>query len=1529
MTNGDVVSRVVGPDPTRTSTTMGDERAIAPRDSLTHGDDTTFNPLAAAFPAALFPVRLETRFTRIAGKPYLLVRIYPDQIGIDTHEPKLTDHEWNAGCSYWEMIWRAGTGLNADEKGPWRMLATQFGSPRAAWIASQTEPENPESRPTQPVPAPVTLLPKPMPRARAGSRSSSWARPPLAVGLPDRWTVVLYNSGSMAHQVECAPIQHPLHFGPDPLVAGPADSQVLQIDPKMLWTIDFEEAEKVGMAVRIEITEGQAVGGFDRVIVAGLSADGPEAGAARIRDILNAHHFTDGLAFVPQGTPTNNTSGEPAGLTRRDLGYERSFSIECAGPLEQSDGLLAAAAIGIPSSTFAHVEFSGHEDQENARAMAIALWSATLGYFLRQMMNPVFTLGQIEDARAFFRDCVRARGPLPAIRIGDTPYGLLPTTSLETYTSPRGGTLQSGLCAFLLQMLGVWKPKGESSTHVGAGEGLTTLVELLASDASARSYFVRHVVGDELLESWGAFINVDQDRENVAFETQAGRDLLNAYGYSSWDPRAVYLALSRKTYEVPFQIVQEEPLSETIGLRSFGRADGSKGNYISWLRHATIDQIREDDSHYPGGKAPTALLYKVLRQSILLDTTRLAAEEGVLAGYLTVAETNEPEFIGVREDEVTVTAWTALESPIVAPDGSVQHIGTYLETTKGTDDSRFQSLVELHTALERLALLPSAELERLFTETMDACSHRLDAWMTSLATDRLAKTRANDTTRLGVHVGGFGWVENLRPKAANTPVVEMATLNATTPVTTSTSIGGPSTPVREAGAESGGFIHAPSLAQARVAAVLRGGFLTRSGEAKGELAIELSSERVRRALWTIDGVRQGQSLGALLGYRFETTIHEQYPVLAQYIPALRHRYPLVPDTLTASGLPASETSAPNVVNGLELQRKWKGDWEGWESFLKDSTDLDHIKEILTQLDSEVDALADLSISESVFQVLQGNYGRAGGLLDALARGDHPPDPEVVRTPRNGIDITHRLMVLFCGDPPRDASWPGGSRARAKAEPRLDRWLTSVLPNPKRIVCTVEGKVGGITDTTPVSLYDLGLCPLDALSLADAADLPQESELEQRIRYEALKALGTDATDVRIFFEPEGGRSPGELYFLDFLAVARAARDVIGVPSRPLEPKDLSEPQKAPVQQGASFDDVELADRADAALAALKSAWEDLDAEISDVSATAAAIRAKLLYAGQFGVGGSVPVTRRTDDAARATLKIQAVSVRDQVRKRHKAAAGFDQAFDRTKAVGSALRDHLTELMRKVFGGSFVLLPQFTPAEVSPVGPALKEVFDQSVTLLDGEHSTLLRWFQQLTHIQPGVARADLLDALRHLVGPSRPPERTVGQLPHKGPSAMAPDRWVGLARAAGQTLPEAGGISLVAELVGAYDGTSAHSGLLIDEWTERIPNSAQTSGVAFHFDRPNAVAPQVLLLAVCPDDRATWDIGLLNQVLYETLNNAKVRAVDYDTLCGFSSLPDDAAIPLTDVNPGRILPALYFAFNPDGQTVSAEFIMPN
>jgi hypothetical protein len=95
---------------------------------------------------------------------------------------------------------------------------------------------------------------------------------------------------------------------------------------------------------------------------------------------------------------------------------------------------------------------------------------------------------------------------------------------------------------------------------------------------------------------------------------------------------------------------------------------------------------------------------------------------------------------------------------------------------------------------------------------------------------------------------------------------------------------------------------------------------------------------------------------------------------------------------------------------------------------------------------------------------------------------------------------------------------------------------------------------------------------------------------------------------------------------------------------------------------------------------------------------------------------------------------------------------------------------------------------------------------------------------------------------------------------------------------------------------------------MIDEWTELVPGMSETTAITFQYGLPNNVAPQAILLAVPPDPNTGWTLGTLHRVLVETLDLAKLRAID-PSLLGAAS---------------QYLPAIAPAFNANGDTPSAD-----
>ncbi|MCU1280135.1 MAG: uncharacterized protein JWM53_3681, partial [bacterium] len=838
---------------------------------------------------------------------------------------------------------------------------------------------------------------------------------------------------------------------------------------------------------------------------------------------------------------------------------------------------------------------------------------ATLGYFMTQMMAPKFDDATVAKARTFFDSNLRAGGPLPAFRVGRVPYGLLPAVSLAHYApdDPLPHALRVLRDSHFVP----------ATAHVprvapGSADPDGDLLKALAVDASCRQVRMRALIGQDVTSNtarWLGDIAAAELHLLQQLRAAAASALLSSLGLAA-DTRMGHVDPGQAANLINAPLVTSAPLSESNPV-----------SYISWLHdHANaagIDAIKNDT--LPGTDRP--LLYRVLRHALLVEMDRAAVRQLVAANVIPATDHIERELVHLSA-QPTLSTYERITRVAVTPTFWPQ-LQPYLNN------------------LQALASLSSAELERRFSETLDACSHRLDAWITSLATARLWTMRSTAAT--GCHFGGFGWVENVRP-ASPTPSL-------------------------------GGYIHAPSPAHASTAAILRNGYLSRGGGGS-PYAVDLSSARVRDALQLLDGTRQGEPLSALLGYRFERDLHERK--LEKLIAPLRKQFPLVAGKTPEGAGPTELVAAGNVVDGLALRAAHPSPSGLTNDEAKSFGDA------LAALDGAVDALADLLTAESVFQAVRGNPMAAVASLDAMAQGTAPPDPEVVRSPLGGAAFTQRLAVVLDGSAPPSA----GATPRATAEPFLDRWVGSLLGDLSKIGCRVLTS----GSTKSVTLAALKLSPLDVVALAKSA-ASADSELDRRVLDSVAAATGAqiqyDASDV--------ARS-----FAEVLELARAIGLLIGG-ARALVPADLAPPSDAApitdqMAQQAAGRARDALGQLSAAAMTLTTALTPVSAKLADVTqpptttAELSALRAALQSVALFGVPGAYPAPAATA----ADLATLAAGAAKELTARKNGAPPL------TATDAPALLEAATATMQSVFGRDFLFLPQLTVPVPSVMTDAL-------------------------------------------------------------------------------------------------------------------------------------------------------------------------------------------------------------------------------
>jgi hypothetical protein len=1527
-------------------TTLRDRAFAGLVDLLAQSPEEIIGAFSDQRPIVLLPVRLETKFARVRQGTELRVRIFPDDISIAAPPSAVTVDERVAGETYWRA--RADARTHPGDatrwrayEGAWTTLATRHGAYRSSYIIGATEPVDPEAAPDA-----MVFLPRaepaepPLPRADALPDRfviltySSGNKVHEIVGRPIPDDLVLAPDALQSDSwLDRDPVTGTM-IVPTALRwltdfdAAVAVGMAVRIPLQAPFdTAGFDRIVAIG--VRGAMPPDAAPAALERLLAKHRYGDG--CGIAR--------------AGMPTNNTDSAKAGwQPASGDMEQLFAIEDAPPDItpkAGVLGVVDGWRLVELLGLSSEFARRLPNADATDIAEAIAMNHAAAPGTLDDFIGEFLKTVVSPEIAAAVHTFFARWVSGRGHYPALRIGREPYGIVVTSAWDRWTYPSHdvrhafiGDVAPTLASLIRKHRPQWKALGDRAPHaaqpdVDPFQRLLAIIGLLASSSD---FVSRKTVSDEYvrerlrfggaqtsaIQEWFAKLKLSRDRSLIAtgFPPVVGPT----------DPLLASVTFLAHTDAWRLPLVDRDPkvpLSERDAIGSF---DG-KRNYLHWLSQANrADLVAERFVGVDGTSVapPQALLYTLLRHALMsalesgtLDAARAfggalfevidrdplianigAAQHALRKDYLEV----DASRLGLTAAPTALVDWTLATARF----GGVKHPST-------------ARVAEVHDAIAALSSVPTARLERLLAEHVDLCSYRLDAWITALYTQRLAQLRGNEQ-QSGLYLGAYGWIENLRP-ATGRHRVPIDTL----PVALR-SVAGPNV---FDDAANGGFVHAPSLMQAVTASVLRNAYLSHASPAlPTPFAVNLSSARMRAALALIEGVRSGQPIAALLGYQIERGLHEGHPGLEldQYIYALRDRFPLVAGLLTdvPPGTSAEVIEARNVVHGLDLVELTLGKTFPWGITGLPATATAEANAIVAEVErtrDALDAVSDLLLSESVHQAVQGNVARTKASLQAMTDPETPPEPEVIRTQRSGSVLTFRVALAL--DVSGVMGWSAGLSPRAKANPQLNHWLAAHLPLPNETQWSVRD---GIAATAMQSLAALGLEPIDIVLMSGDRLGDHSSELERFVirRFREQHAVPDERVSVVAPVADPIDASTSVLF--DFSASDPGKRSLASVqPLLARLRRIVTRARAADARdfwRNADMPRVDASDPAGAAsgdprLVAFKDLTQRIDAAVASLTAGVAAIKAKgaavvplratlevdastlndpawvpalaalraaLFDVVPYGIPEALPadgitITRTLID----TLIGQGAAVAKLIDQRLAQAAALraiafleplpaDEPARSNEAVrrNAALRQNYLEAARALFGPGFVIVPLFRLH--ADQASELAQAIAAPVTT---DALTTEEWLHSASRVRPRLA--ELTWAMAATQWMERPiADPVVAQLPH-----IAGTPWVG--GKIGAVLPRGEWLSLT--LLGAADlAKTVCAALMLDDWTETVPTNHETTGVSFNFNRPNAVAPHAVLVAVPPVLRGHWEWEDLVGSVNEALNLAKVRAVEIDQL---------------------------------------------
>ena len=1098
-----------------------------------------------------------------------------------------------------------------------------------------------------------------LPQEGVEIKEVSWSEAQKTSILPEKFVFLGMQENSFSHLVVGNEVPNPLICGIDPSDTDPStfeyDSEGnLKVDDNIKWMTDFDEAVEKGMGIIVPLTRESRESKFEKIIVLGIKDQSPGKSRDMLTELLEGHIYSpDGMSLLPIGTPTNITERKTSGYSSEedeDLAYDKItggslFSI-MQDEKEITDGQRLVESLGLPVQLFEKIDNVDRRDIYKALLMNRVMWPSTMGYYMEEVMDTVFNIDNQKRARDYFSKYVTGRGFLPALRIGEQPYGILPTTAFSRFKTSANETL-SPVSTDIIKNLSASQLESRLQGRFDirlkdllnmireqwmkiVDDSKLNILDFDPKKITSQEHFI-HLLGLQptSIEQYYRY-NINSAQRRMSMPSQDKDTTVNfadddKFGYKNMEN--IFGEFLKKGYFIDdtyfnahnikrieeariFRLRYLDDFSQLLGPFVKEKSDDAdptelfrdnQGNtYIDKLLGHTPYHFWQE---IYGETASNSLFFLFLRQSLACEYRNLAfeilMEEHIINENTRRRAGTKGTYIlpsGNNNEDVALTKWNYLfslpkffeqmmkaspfnkfplaQNPVVNSfweylKGREWSMSDYLfEVSKdGSNTNAFSNkhdfsfMNEYRQMMKDLKDIPLSELQRLFAEHLDLCTYRFDAWQLGIANKRLSEQRKAPGGKSGLHLGAFGILENLEPG-------DERTISDNVPVQ-----------LRENDGikvytddDNEGFIHAPSINHAMTAAILRAGYIANegSGDQSNPMAVNLTSRRVRMALNLLNGIKNGQEAGALLGYQLERGLHEGYTQsgleLDAFIYSLRRKFPLVPEVNESNELdPEEERSLLNVVHGtrlLEAVREKLGgqlntDKSLYElqilpsnkTMILEALGLDpnmptnYAKAIFREIDriaDAYDALGDLLLSESVYHITQGNYVRSAAVFEALSEGRVPQEVQIINTPRTGHVLTQRMIQQL--KPVNGKSLlPGGGLSeneinanienakpvnwkdidfsiRAFVEPSLNKWLGERIGNPAFIRCYASYEDNDNTVYRTVSIKDLNIQPIDLIYMLNTGG--EDSFILNQVVADHVRLaenLGPDK-DINLFFK---------------------------------------------------------------------------------------------------------------------------------------------------------------------------------------------------------------------------------------------------------------------------------------------------------------------------------------------------------------------------------------------------------------------------